>query len=656
MKQIRTMMISGFLLLAALPAFSADYIADCNKYFEKGDYDLAVTSGRKAVDAYNRNVDAHFCLAEAWRMQGELRLALSEMKVADSLVQDNDYLALRLALKEVTDEQYQKIQKELYLKISNRLGIILGGMRNYSYAVTEFQRSISLASELGNKDEKASAYARLAATHSAMGEYEKSLEDFREALKLTSRDSEISSLYNNMAVVFGNMGDFPTAEEYFAKSLALDEKIGDKRAQAIHLLNQGMTKQAQKDFAGAAVIFSKSRLLSRDIKDAYWEGVANRQFGDMYRLLGNVRRARLSYAGARERFVAAHAIGDVKSMDSVIDDLTEQQPVAGIEINSSDITSLLIAARTDQQGHIDFKEILRQSYGPITLVTKEGEALSPEGIDSIAAGVAAAGKMLLEERKLDRSVVSIVVSGLPASASNREALSNRIIQASGIVPVFVTPGAMKRYDFSGRVASGKETNALLLTISGDDTAIAALDSKGEVVSAKIQQGAFTAVRKQEKKPRLIAEKTIKGEQAALLRQTVKGSVPFSTKKTVCLEGDVARVVAVFAHPDTDGNLVKITIADLDRFVTAVKKKSNSYFNPNISKIKNSGAQEWAVREIDWVKRTFVPGELMAGVQYLKMVMGVLKVKEAYVSRNGNWVAGRMYESTRMSDKLEAGMK
>ncbi|MDU0459016.1 MAG: tetratricopeptide repeat protein [Geobacteraceae bacterium] len=653
MNVFRTATLAASILICALPVYSADYIAECNKQIEAGDYYAAAESGRKAVDSANRNVDAHFCLAEAWRLNGDLQRAQQQMKTAETFAKDDEYLDLRLALNEITPDQYMKIQKEQLLKISGRLGAIATKQGDYASAIEEYKRSIVLAKELSDKDQEATALSSLAGVRGAMREYEQSLENYREALTLTTREPEISSLYNNMAVVYGQMGNYKVAEEYFAKALTIDEKLGDYRAMAIHLLNQGMTTQARKDYAGAAAIYGKSRAISRKAGELYWEGAANRHFGDLYRLLGNMRLARLSYIASRDAFNAAHAVNETSSMVALIDDLDEPQPVAGIEIGSSDVKTLLIAQRTDKRGKTDFREILKMTSGTVSPVPKEGEALSPEEIDSFAAGVAASTKTLLQERKLDRSVISILVTGIPAIATNRDVLEKRIIQETGIAPIYMNDGEKKRYDFSGSVAQGRESEGLLLKVSVDETSIHALDSDKGVLSVELKQGAFTAASLQEKNPKAVAEKLIRGGQAKAFRKALKSSPAFAGRKTIYLEGEVARVVALFTHPDRDGNLVSLTTADLNKFITAVRKKATPYFNPNLKRIKDSGVQQWAESEMTLVKQKYMPDDLMAGVQYLKMLMEELKVKKAYVTRGGSWVAGKLYESARMAETLEA---
>lgn len=656
MGMFKYLVLFVILFVVAQPALSSDYITDCNNYLDKGVYDLAVVKGKKAIELHSRNVEAHYCLAESWHRMGEYKLALQQMKVADSLVFDNDYLTLRLALKEINEQQLLKIQNELSLKISNRLGSLYGSLRNYNQAINEFSRSAVFAKELGSKDDQALALTNMASAHSALGEYSKALDDYREALKLTSRDSEVSSLYNNMAVVFGNMGDFTSAEDYFSKSLSLDEKMGDKRSLAMHLLNQGMTKQAQKEYAVAAKIFNRSRQLSREIKAFYWEGASNRAFGDMYRLLGNTKLARDSYAAARINFSSAHAIEDMNNMDSVINELYALQPIAGIEVDSEEVKFFLLASQTDEKGTIKVKDILRQSNANFKISSKDGEALSTEAMDSIVSGVAAAAKVLISERKIDPSLISISLRDLPATASNRDVLIMRIRRETGSSNIIIGNSDVAKYDFNGRVALGKSGDGLLLKLSGDITTMSSLDSKGRVVSAELKQGAFTAVRQQEQNKKATAESMINGSQKAVVKQIIKANPSLLTKKDIYFEGDIARIIAVFTHPDQDGNLVKITVNDLDKFVTAVKKKATPYFNPNLKKIKDSNVQMWAESEIGWVKQNFVPNELMAGVQYLKMLMSQLNAKEAYVTRGGSWAVGRLFESAKLAEKIEGANK
>ena len=60
-----------------------------------------------------------------------------------------------------------------------------------------------------------------AVAHNELGEYEKAIEDYSEAIRLNPKDS---IAYNNLGHSYGKLGDHQKALEYYQKAMEIREK------------------------------------------------------------------------------------------------------------------------------------------------------------------------------------------------------------------------------------------------------------------------------------------------------------------------------------------------------------------------------------------------------------------------------------------------
>jgi len=78
-----------FIILSLLVfknlAFAQPEVEACFNLYHARDYMRAIEAGKRAVQKYPNNSDAHFCLGRSYRMVGEFKLALEHMKRAESL-------------------------------------------------------------------------------------------------------------------------------------------------------------------------------------------------------------------------------------------------------------------------------------------------------------------------------------------------------------------------------------------------------------------------------------------------------------------------------------------------------------------------------------------------------------------------------------------
>jgi tetratricopeptide (TPR) repeat protein len=166
-------------------------VYECFNFLKAGDYKRAIEAGKKAVKKDPNNLDAHFCLGRSYYEVGEFKLALEHMKRAESLASD----------------------KEKLMHIYNRIGKIYHVMGNLDNAFLYYNRSLSLARDLGDKSVQASLLNNIAMIYDYKDELDKALSYYEESLRLETDEKEKAATYNNIALLYGKKPDYQKAVE-----------------------------------------------------------------------------------------------------------------------------------------------------------------------------------------------------------------------------------------------------------------------------------------------------------------------------------------------------------------------------------------------------------------------------------------------------------
>ena len=181
MKKLLTFALLVFL---SLLAFAQPEVDACYNFHKAGDYRRAIEAGRRAVQKYPNNKDAHYCLGISYIAIGEFKLALEHMKRAERLTSD----------------------KEDLMYIYNYIGIIYDGMGYLDDALLYYSRSLMLAIDLENESMQASVLNNIGVIYDNKGELDKALGYYEESLRLQTDEKEKATTYNNIALIYDEKG------------------------------------------------------------------------------------------------------------------------------------------------------------------------------------------------------------------------------------------------------------------------------------------------------------------------------------------------------------------------------------------------------------------------------------------------------------------
>lgn len=251
-------------------------IEACVTYYKSQNYDKAVQSGKKAIKSSPKNPDSHYWLAASYQSIGEFKLAIEELKMAESFGKDKPNVA----------------------RVASRLGSNYSRLGDKDEAIRQFSRALLLSRELGYNDNIAINLSNLATIYLDISQYDKALEYYQEALKLQPGDSDIATMYINMAFIYGIKKNLDNAKLFGRKAIDISERIGDYHNQAIYLIKLGSILAFYRELETAEGMLLDGLKKIQKVGDSYWEGQANCELGTLYRYQDNKAQAAEYYKRA----------------------------------------------------------------------------------------------------------------------------------------------------------------------------------------------------------------------------------------------------------------------------------------------------------------------------------------------------------------------
>jgi len=300
---MRKLLTFALLVFLSLLAFAQPEVDACYNFHKAGDYRRAIEAGKRAVQKYPNNIDAHYCLGISYRMVGEFKLALEHMKRAESLTSD----------------------KEDLMDIYNQVGMIYDSVGYLDDVLLYHSRSLSLARDLGDKSMQASVLNNMANIYKKKDELDKALSYYEESLRLETDEKEKATTYNNIAIIYDEKGDCQKAVEYFQKAIEISERYGDYHEASIIKVNLGNTYRNMKDYEKAEKYLSEGLEGVKKVGDKYWEAVGYRYLGWLYRDKGDKKTAKDYLTRAYNLFKSIGAEGNAEEVLSNIRELEKKR-------------------------------------------------------------------------------------------------------------------------------------------------------------------------------------------------------------------------------------------------------------------------------------------------------------------------------------------
>jgi tetratricopeptide (TPR) repeat protein len=141
-------------------------------------------------------------------------------------------------------------------------GISLYELGQIDYAIEEYEASLEIAKRIKRHSTIEGCIQNLGTCYYQLRQYEKALEYFNEALKLTSDDYTIQQIYNNIALVYEEYDNYHDALDYYLKSLEICRHLDIEHEIAIAYSNVGTSYLALDDIEKARIYLDSSSYLN----------------------------------------------------------------------------------------------------------------------------------------------------------------------------------------------------------------------------------------------------------------------------------------------------------------------------------------------------------------------------------------------------------
>jgi serine phosphatase RsbU (regulator of sigma subunit)/tetratricopeptide (TPR) repeat protein len=181
----------------------------------------------------------------------------------------------------------------------------------YDSAIHFFQKSLEVATEMGDRKRIEIYYAQSASLYHDMGLYDSAVANYSKCLNMAKeRGSESGQawLYNCLGVVCYEQGLFDEAVRYYLQALEIREKQGDKWQMTVGYNNIGIIYRYQDMFDKALEYFKKALAIHEELqpyKDPeHWSSLASvyNSIGEIYNSLDSVDLAKDYFVQALQIF------------------------------------------------------------------------------------------------------------------------------------------------------------------------------------------------------------------------------------------------------------------------------------------------------------------------------------------------------------------
>lgn len=616
----------------------------CFNYNKAGDYKRAIESGKSAVKQLPRSVDAHFCLGQGLFNVGDLNSAMQSMKQAEALASRKDEL----------------------MYIANWTGLIFGKIGKHEEALKYYSSALTLAQDLKNKSMEATVLNNLASVYDKQGNKNRALEYYDKSLSLEANEASRGITYNNIALIYSDRGDYTQAVEYFQKSIEIANRAGAYHEAAKTTLNLGDTYRAKGLYQDSEVTLASGLEKIRKVGDQFWEAVAYNYMGWLYRDMGDRSLARTNLQKAIDLYGKLGAASAEQNARFTLAQLNNPQTYAGIEIGAKGVKANVVVMTPKGDDWYDVDEKFRKSINT-TIISgvKEKGTFEESSIEETAKAVKELHEQIIKKAGVPENDIFIVGSSAIWAVKNKEQLAAKVKELTGKELNFINKDMEVLFNLSGSMPVKHRSSALSLDIGSGNTKIGYLDKSSKdvrIVAVEIPYGSVTltdAAMKQAADPAKYAatvDRITKTEVATKLRQEMQKKPGLRNRRPVFAVGGIVWAVSVLTHPANSEGYMKLTAADVDSFLSRLSKSPDNIFTVNLSTIKDDVVRERAQAQIQAIKDTFSPENLMAGAKLLRTSMTELKLKEVYFSRYGSWLWGYVTQQGIYRDMLAQQQK
>ena len=214
----------------------------------------------------------------------------------------------------------------------NNIGLTYSELGEKQKALDYYQQALSLHQAEGDRSGEASTLHNLGLLYSDLGEQQKALDYYQQALLLRrevgNRSGEAVTL-SGIGLVYSDLGEYQTALEYYQQALPLAQAVGNRAREATILNNMGGVYSNLGDMRKALDYYQQALLLHQAVENRAGEANTLNNIASVYADLGDPQHA-LDYY--QQVLSLARSVSDrqeearvINNIGSVYSDLGDNQ-------------------------------------------------------------------------------------------------------------------------------------------------------------------------------------------------------------------------------------------------------------------------------------------------------------------------------------------
>ncbi len=341
-----------------------------------------------------------------------------------------------------------------------------------------------------------------------------------------------------------------------------------------------------------------------------------------------------------------------------------EQRLGGIEIGSKGVKALVVRVSGEDEGYA-VKILYAEIINTTPVQTKDGK-FTPEAIRDTGVAVGRFYQRMLLEYRIPPGQVHIVVSSglvgenpqdLAAEVRQRTSQTPAFLDVDSEVQLTVSGAIPKRYK-SGQKWHDNRGISVLIDIGSGNTKggyqqlrqLTFGNSGYDYVTWGITKGTVTyttdisrAAGEAADYPAFVkrAQELSNNLLRAPLRNEVARKPGLINRKKVYLSGGITWAMTTLLYPEDRRSFTPLTADDINTFYNRAITNPEKLLEPDLSRITNSALRQEAEREVESVRNTFTPKNLIAGAEILRAVAAEMNLtgKRLLFARYGHlaWI-------------------
>lgn len=336
-----------------------------------------------------------------------------------------------------------------------------------------------------------------------------------------------------------------------------------------------------------------------------------------------------------------------RKVSSSVSTREEKEVVGGIEIGSKGVKAIVIEVKSEPEGYSVNRKF--EETKNTTLMRLDGCKFRQDTIKETANIVGEYHSRMRNEQGLsDKRIHIIGSSGLlvgngKEGTCNTDELARAVSQITGADMKFLTAADEVKLAINGTIPKWVRINdkvvnnlqqSILVDIGSGNTKGGYKQLRQTKSNATYDYYTFeipkaTVTFTQEVDKTLQANigqtfaQTAEALSADLIRKPLSEQIEIKpglgSKARVYLSGGIVWALATLIHPENRGDWVEITAADIKKFKVMAVNNPTGLLNPDLSRIKEERVKAEVLNELEKVRGTFSPKNLVAGAEILSVL-------------------------------------